>query len=139
MKFHHCRVKHNPPETYGDCLRACVASIIGVNNPEEVPHFADDGADGDVVLSRMRGWLNNRDYGFFVAHFPAMPMEDFMRTMNENNPDTPYMLFGETLTGENHVIIIQGGEILHNPAWYGGNNLKPIDGAMWQVAVIAVS
>ncbi len=37
------RVPHNPPHSYGDCFRACIASILEM----DVPHFLDGNEDDD--------------------------------------------------------------------------------------------
>ncbi len=42
------RYLHNPPETYGDCYRACIASLLDLGL-DDVPHFYDRitlGMDG---------------------------------------------------------------------------------------------
>lgn len=37
-------IPHDPPRSYGDCLRAALASLLGVD-AVHVPHFADGGQE----------------------------------------------------------------------------------------------
>ena len=46
----HCITKHNPPHSYGDCLRACVATILDFD-ALDVPNFADAGVDADAQVA----------------------------------------------------------------------------------------
>jgi hypothetical protein len=61
-------VLHDPtvPEQLGDCLRACIASLLDLP-ADQVPHFVQDGYyagdlddDGDQWYRLLRGWLRDR-------------------------------------------------------------------------------
>lgn len=60
MKLYDMLEMHNPPESIGDCMRACTATLLGVP-PETLPHFArwhwDEGATPDEVHQRWREYL----------------------------------------------------------------------------------
>ena len=56
---------HNPPSSIGDCMRACVASILEVESAT-LPHFGrwvDEGASVDEMHQRMREYLREH-FGF---------------------------------------------------------------------------
>ncbi len=104
-----CTVKHNPPETFGDCVRACIATMI---DRDDVPHVFDSRP----ILtswSQIRGWL--AVHGKSLAIFPVEEHGDFMR---ENNPGVPYILFCSAFRGGDHAVICKDGEVIHDPAWY---------------------
>lgn len=134
----HCRTKHSPDDgTYGDCLRACIASLLDMI-PEDVPHFAHDGAVADVVTDRLREWLAQRGLGPWWSHFDAdEPMDVVLDTMGANNPGVHYLLFGCTASGEPHVVICKDDAVVWNPSWYGGALVRAGVHGAWSVMVLA--
>lgn len=129
-----CRVKHDPPNSYGDCVRACVATILDLD-AEDVPHFYHDNPTGEVGMERMREWLRERGLAPFVTGYPPDPLAEVLGYMNTVNPHVPYMLFGGTGDGD-HVVVCIGGKIVHNPAWYGCSIIEPPSIGHWQVVVL---
>lgn len=133
-----CRVKHDPPRSYGDCLRACVATVMDVG-PETMPHFADMAATADEALASARRWLG--EYGWTVACF-AFPgsesLDDLLAYMGEINSTVTWLLFGSTgPDGGDHVNVCQGGKIVHDPAWSPTSIKSPTSAGIWQIWVIA--
>lgn len=114
-----CTTRHAPPDSYGDCIRACLATVLDVAT-ETVPHFAHDGADPYTVLARARAWLSPQGETIFISQYPAVARDEMLQMMQENNPDSVYLLFGFTSGGTGHVVVCRGGEVVHNPAWHGG-------------------
>lgn len=134
----HCRVSHNPPHTYGDCIRACVASILNLD-PEKVPHFIEDGCDGETVHARIRAWLGERNLAPFWTHFDgSIPLEDILSLVGEQNPTAYYILYGATADGD-HVVVCRGGEVVHNPAWYRIPFVGSPSWGCWTILVIGVA
>ena len=130
-----CMVNHNPPFSYGDCVRACVASLLELPT-EEVRHFFKDGCDGATGQARMSEWLLERSYApFFVHTDGAQSLAEVLQYMAVNNPNVFYMLFGSTESG-GHVVIGRGGEIVHNPAWTGGQLVGPQSNGFWTICVL---
>lgn len=132
----HCRVRHDPPHTYGDCVRACVASLMDLQS-EEVPHFYHDNAPGDVALGeRFTDWLAARGYTpFFVGYDGSMTCDEVLAGMAELNSTVHYMLFGSTESG-GHVVVCRGGAIVHDPSWYSSPLVGPGKDGMWAVCAI---
>ncbi len=133
-----CRVKHSPDEgMYGDCVRACVASIMDMD-AEQVPHFHHDNPGGVVANARMREWLAGQGYQPFTMHFdPSMSLASILETNGVLNPDTYYMLFGGVEGGGDHVIVCRGGKIVHDPSWYNSAMVRPASYGYWSITVIA--
>lgn len=138
-----CRIKHDPPKSYGDCLRACIATIMDFDT-DFVPHFADMAATGDEMRASARRWLNTR--GFTVTAFAldgGEGVDGVLQWMADNNPDTTWMLFGSTAqadapsSGGDHVVVCQGGKVVHDPAWYP-SSIKTVGSCgYWEIWVVS--
>lgn len=123
-----CRVKHNPPETYGDCWRACIATMLDIERPEDVPHFAEDGCSFEESIKRIRAFL--APHNAYLTHFSAeLQHTDVLAFMAERNPDIDYLL-----CSENHVVVCRNDQIVHDPAWYRTSLTQPSEA--WTVLVI---
>lgn len=131
MKEVICKVRDNPPTTYGDCISACVASIMEI---DDAPHFYFDG-DGERGFNRMRLWL--LDKGRIPAYFTLSG--DFTLTSvleNAKAYKTECMLFCQTKSGD-HCIVIGNGKVLHDPAWYKTEIIGPHSSGYWLIIVLA--
>ena len=112
MNYRTCRVKHNPPESYGDCIRACVASIM---DSDDVPHTFD-GRPPLEAWNDLRSWLKPFNYTIFATHFqPEETIEDVFEFMDVVNPDGVYMLLCRT-NGGDHCVVCRGGKKIHDPS-----------------------
>lgn len=131
---HKCRVKHDPPNSYGDCLRASVASILSVPFVEDVPHFAYDG-NSDENLPRLRAYLAEKHLTCAIMAFPDdVSHEMIMQYMHFANPGFNYLLFGATDTAD-HVVICRDGEIIHDTSWFPQPLTNAGSSGMWHVIV----
>lgn len=130
-----CMVTHNPPNSYGDCVRACIATMLDLPSAD-VPHFAHDNAPGDVVYQRIRDWMAPRGYMPFWVNFPDEPLDSVLSYIGTLNPDVTYMLYGSSGTGD-HVVVCYGGCVVHNPQWGGPLSLAgPGSHGFWSTMVI---
>lgn len=128
-----CRVRHQPEAgLYGDCMRACVASIMDIANPEDVPHFAHDGCDGETAHARMQEYVSSLGFACFSIG-TGLDREALMAEM-ALQPDFHYMLFGATHAG-NHVVVCRGGEVVHDPAWSRSPMVGPGSSGVWSIVV----
>lgn len=113
--------EHNPDlMMYGDCLRACVASIFELP-AIAVPHFANeclhaDGEDPEVGCDRLlREFLALRN--LVPMHF-RVPMEDYEQACTdfvESGMSAHHLLGGTSLGGFRHVVVGQYGRLVHDP------------------------
>lgn len=137
----HCRVQTDQEAgTHGDCLRACVASVLDMQ-PEDVPHFMHDACDGETGLRRLTDWLAQYNLGTFRAYYPGdASVDDILLQNSVFNPEAVYLLFGMTASGGGHVVVCRGGAIDHDPAWSRSPLVKPsmtVDGEpVWMVLTI---
>lgn len=121
------QVKHDPPETFGDCLRACIASLLDVESPLDVPNFAENG---EHPVFKCQEWLCERDMRLFLTQFPASASaSEVMGGVSALNPNTHYLLFSA-----DHVVICRDNKIVHDPAWYKVALKQPTDA--WTVGVL---
>lgn len=130
-----CNVKNDPPHSYGDCVRACVASIMHMES-ENVPHFYNDG-DGDASFDRMRIWLSQ--HGKIPAYYPLprdYTLQDVLREVVDAYGSVEFMLFCQSRDGD-HCVIGQNGEIIHDPAWYRTAIIGPHSSGVWIVIILA--
>lgn len=137
-----CRVRHEPPRSYGDCLRACIATVMDLPS-EAVPHFADGGVSGVEARSACRAWLNG--HGLTVSAFgmPDEPLASVLEWMGTENPDTTWLLFGSTAhpdrpgSGGDHVVVCQGGVVVHDPAWIPTSIKQVGSCGYWEIWVVS--
>lgn len=129
MQAQFCRVKHDPPNSYGDCIRACVASLLSLPT-EEVPHFVRDNASGTVMLQRMRDYLKPLDLVPMINGFPAtLSADDVLQFMGEHNPGVAFILLSA-----DHAVVCMDGAIAHNPAWVRSALVTPDDA--WHIITL---
>lgn len=122
-----CLTLHNPPKSYGDCIRACVATLT---NDDDVPHVFDE-RDADICWRELRAYLATKGKTLVI-----FTMDEPFEEMKEINSDTSYMLIGGTANGSNHAVICKNDEIIHNPAYYSSQIVGPTDAGWWIVGVI---
>jgi hypothetical protein len=132
---HHCIIPHRPPDSYGDCLRAAVASMFGVENVADVPHFLHDG-DDDQCMIRFREYLWSRGFRPFMMAAHGS-LEDIFTMMREANTDIEYLLCCACGDAD-HVVLCKNDRIIHDPAWYKSAITGPptIAGGAWVIIVM---
>lgn len=134
----YCAVRHDPENgTYGDCLRACVASVLDLSS-SDVPHFFHDNCDAETGTGRMRDYLKSQGFAaFFTAYPDDMSFDDLVTNTGVMNPGAVYLVFGDT-NGGAHVVVCQDGEVIHNPDLIQ-SIMRRASGPHWFVMVIAKS
>ena len=124
-----CMVKNDPPNSYGDCLRACIASLLNMSSAQ-VPHFVKDGCEPEVTYDRVRKWLAERGLiPMFIGYAASETPDDVLQFMGETNPGVWYILFSA-----DHAVVCCGNEIVHDPAWVHSRLVPPTD--MWITMVL---
>ena len=141
MEPRYSMTPHNPPESWGDCHRACVASIVEVA-PWEVPHIWEgyDGTDDQIEVGRRNDILNNwlLDRGFILHNFyvhGTHPVEELIDNISEANPGVYWILSGWSSNGANHAVICRNGEVVHNPT-PGSEIDGPMDDGTWLIEML---
>lgn len=119
MEYHHCRNRHEPENgVYGDCLRACIASILSIEDPLTVPHFFEDTPDGEIAHARLKEYLlrEHKLIPFYVGVQGETVEEALEFIGGDGNENVTYLLMG--YNGENdHIVVCRGNTVEHDPAW----------------------
>lgn len=102
----YCHTLTNPPHSYGDCIAACIRTIL---DRDDVPHCFD-GRPTEQAWIDLRAWL--AEQGKCIALFASESHVEIMR----QNPDIQYILLHATHRGD-HAIICRDGAVVHDPAW----------------------
>ena len=126
MESRVCKVKHNHPETYGDCIAACLRTMT---DDDQVPHVFDSRPPEE-------SWGELR--AFFASKKKVLslfPIDDPFEFMEINNPGTTYMLLCSNKDG-NHAVVCRDGIITHDPAWYKTEIRGPLQNGLWIAVVI---
>ena len=97
----------------GDCLRACVASVIELPL-ESVPHFAQYRQPAD---SHLWWWAL---VGFCFAH-------GWDVTYETEAPEAIAIASGKSVRGHGHVVVVDNGLLVHDPH-PSGDGLCEVDG-----------
>ena len=125
--------KHNPPETFGDCHRTCLACLLDLS-VEEVPNWAEkyweDTATWDVEEDL---FLSQHGLSKLTIAFNGSDgLEPVLAHMGQLNANRYYLLTGESKNGTNHVVICLGGKIIWDPAIDNSGIVGPAtDGFFW--------
>lgn len=128
-------VRHDPAGgTYGDCHRACVCTILGLE-PEEVPHFYEEGPNvaAEVQAKRIVDFLDSR--GLVEGHvlYPADGpggLPAILQTLGYMMIGVPLILGGISSIGSGHSVVVLDGEIYNDPTGSGIVGPMP-DGHYW--------
>jgi len=122
FRRHKQLIKHDPASgKFGDCFRTAIASALCLE-PEEVPHFAERGADWGVDRDRTRiqKWFRERnmELGRLTIDFDKSEEDDLWRVLNWwyqcNRQSLVLVTVGST--GCNHVIVCKNREVVCDPA-----------------------
>jgi hypothetical protein len=98
-------ILHNPPEDYGNCYNACLATIVGCTI-EETPQFIHK--DGKSTLDGVHWWTGTqrwlRKLGFNSSH-------------EHDPPDVPCIAQGGSPRGNasGHCVVWDKGQMVHDP------------------------
>lgn len=106
---------HNPEDgSYGDCMRACIASLLD-RRSSEVPHFFDydqRARGAGPGIEAMNEWLQALGWGYieiFVAHpFHPTVVRNYLRGF--------HVMLGLSPRGVPHAVIGRGGVLFHDPS-----------------------
>ena len=123
MKLQKQKYLHDPENgVWGDCDRACLASLLDMDI-DEVPHFFDgieagDVAGGEEAMLRRKEWLREKGVELIriVVAAGDYGWRDFVGWVSRQNPGKEFLLVGCSANGVSHVVICRDSEIIHDPA-----------------------
>ena len=110
-------VPHIPEEgSYGDCYRACLASILELPT-EEVSHFMWDGCEDTIeVRSRINSFLSKYNAISVAVPFDSTTDKPIRELMKECNPGVYYILTGISVNNVPHSVVCYEDTIVNDPA-----------------------
>lgn len=120
------KFRHNPPETFGDCASACLASLLDLP-VEAVPHFSKlfwedrDGwsrAEKEFLASK---GLRKVQFGYSCS------LENVLDYMKASNPDVYYVLLGTSRNGTAHDVVGLNDQIIHDPSVDNSGIVSPCE------------
>lgn len=120
-----------PRNEFGDCLRACVASLMELQL-DQVPHFRwgiyedEDGQAGSMWF-HLRMWLRGRNLGLLVYKLKYKTLDKALQWCLTHNPESYLLVGGMAPGGQGHVCIVHKGKVVHEPSRpkSGADNGKP--------------
>lgn len=120
----------NKHRDFGDCFRTCIASLLNLSSPDDVPPF--------IEMQEMRNWLvSSHKIGIAYFIYPSsVPLTIVKEIMRDTNPHQYYLIGGGTKQGVNHICVYLDDECVCNPAIVGNDIVQPMDTGGWLVAVL---
>jgi hypothetical protein len=131
------RILHNPPESYGDCHRAAVASLLDLAY-EDVPHFMD-GIDDDSAEFQTRENEFLRAHGLDRIQLPvqAADLDQLFEAVRSWNPGRIFLLGGTSKNGHNHSVVASPFGVIHDPNPFNPGIVGPMtDGFFWITYIV---
>lgn len=96
-------VVHDPENgKYGDCMRACIASLMHLDTIE-VPHFYENGPD-DYYFKINTFLKNNNLKIIYTSHEGVIFYNDIY-----------HLIFGKNPDGIPHACVAKNGKLVHDP------------------------
>lgn len=130
MTPHMMTVAHNPPESYGDCYRTCIACVLDVL-PQEIPHPGRDGAElWDERIREVDAWLAAR--GLYSVMLKDTP-ENLAKVCGYFGY---HLIAGQSPRG-GHYCVGLGGRVVHDPSPLGGE-LRPDEDGTFTIQLLVV-
>lgn len=103
-------IMHDPDSgKYGDCQRACVASLLELPI-EDVPHFGEGDPSVHEFYKRINKFLRLRGLSFIDTY-----AVDFSSKFYDGKCDVYHMIYGKTVRGFQHAVVAMNGKIVHDP------------------------
>ena len=116
MRFETQLFKHNPPHTYGDCSRTCLACLLDLN-PQDVPHFAEISKCDIEEWNRLeRKFLLSAGFVKFQVAFIFESVSEALELSRDAYPGLYMIMLGQSKNGVNHEVIVCDGEIVWDPS-----------------------
>lgn len=130
-----CTTKHDPANgTWGDCYRACLASILDLPS-EQVPHFIQDREGQPEWRDDERAWLAARGLQAIVMVL-KLPLPTILEWLGAMNPEVHCIVMGMGSNGIPHAVVACGGSIVHDPGHVGITG--PLEGGQHALTFVGV-
>lgn len=115
---------------YGDCIRACVASIFELPI-EQVPHFA--AAEGNAWPRALARWLKPFHLAADRDDYREQPSRDWPRRMYDGWWIASVV--SENIEGATHAVVMHEDKVVHDPSPFPRRTPYVFVGATWFCAL----
>jgi hypothetical protein len=133
------------PGEAGDCVRACVATVLGVP-AATMPNFNEltkrEGLEGEkaylAMQQQIRDFLRPLGLSIFNSYCNGeWPLEKALDYFSGFSPGVPIIFHGQALSrpDEHHAVIALDGKIVHDPS---GAGIAGPCGEWWYMDVIGL-
>jgi hypothetical protein len=127
-------IKHDPPHSFGDCYRCCIASILEID-PVIIPH---PGARGEAhwleELPKLDRWFKERGLYHFCVKSALADLKDWQDALNGGY----YIMGGQSARGFGHFVVAQNYGMVHDPH-PDGSGITPDPGDTYSLGFICIS
>ncbi len=105
------RIMHDPNNgVYGDCMRACVASLLDLNI-ENVPHFFESGNPSEFNAT-LAAFLKSQGLAELNVRWRDMFDHDYVF---RGVKGVYHLIAGRTKGGAWHAVVGKDGRMVHDP------------------------
>lgn len=120
MTPHKQILRHDPPNTYGDCERTAIAAVLDLR-PEDVPNFMHmerEDEPVEVALKRRNDWLATRGIvPITMVYNGEATLPAILEQSIALNPGVPFLIHGLSPRGPfGHTVAALDGRIACDPA-----------------------
>lgn len=134
-------VNHCPAEgRYGDCFRACIASILELPIAV-VPHtMAYDEtlvADPGQWFPALNAWLSPRGLTYMDLSLHSMTPDRYFRDLMPGNFSLWHVISGISPRGYRHAVVGHNGVVVHDPHPSRAGLIGPADEG-WVVGLLMI-
>lgn len=126
MRHHKQLFRHRPDEgIFGDCLRTAVACLLDLE-PADLPHEhrAMTNVEHNAIMD---AFLHERGIHRIGVALTTDDIDVALETVKTISDGLPCLFSGTSGNGCNHVVIVQHGRIVHDPAQDDSGIIGPTD------------
>lgn len=137
MTPHKQLFRHRPDEgQIGDCWRTAIGCLMD-RSPHDVPHFVQDcWQNSGRGNQNARAWLALHNLGFIETPYASAPLPDVLAAVGAVNPNTYYLLGGNSRNGVGHSVICLDDRIVWDPAIDDSGITGPMDDGYYWVSFL---
>jgi len=126
-------IKHNPPETVGDCFRCCIASLLELP-AAAVPHFMEEDwgrTEGFAWYPRVNEFLRSFGLAYLEFSIPSeMEGPRWFEHIAGSGFGAHHVLSGRSPRAD-HSVIALNGVMVHDPAPQKDGLIGPHEDGMY--------
>lgn len=135
MQYHTQLYLHQPEQgMYGDCYRTAYACLLDLN-PGDVPHWGLPKYE-EIWRKSRNEWLAERGYIIIEFAIQAEELRSALVYMAHWNYHILYILSGISANRVPHVVIAQGGQIIHDPSQDQSGIISPLENGCFEIEII---